>query len=121
MAMAEKRNPGRNTLAVWGGEAGEDFWQRSTQVPVVHSVSFGYQQIEEWQAVALEQAEGHIYSRNTNPTVHAFEEKVRVLEGAEAAVSFASGMAAISDTLFIGFGAGLGGFLDGFLIFGFEF
>jgi cystathionine gamma-synthase len=90
----------RNTLAVWGGEAGEELWHRSTQVPVVHSISFGYKQLDEWQAVALEQAEGYIYSRNTNPTVRAFEEKVRVLENAEASVSFASGMAAISDTLF---------------------
>ncbi len=87
-------------MAVWGGEAGEEFWQRSTQVPVVHSISFGYQELDEWQAVALEQAEGYIYSRNTNPTVRAFEEKVRMLEDAEASVSFASGMAAISDTLF---------------------
>ena len=45
-------------------------------------------------------APGHIYSRNTNPTVHAFEEKVRLLEGGAAATSFATGMAAISDTLF---------------------
>ena len=73
----------KNTLAIWGGEMGRDFWHRSTQVPVVHSVSFGYDQLEEWQAVALEQAAGHIYSRNTNPTVQAFEDKVRVLEGAE--------------------------------------
>ena len=43
---------------------------------------------------------GHIYGRNTNPTVAAFEEKVRILEGADAATSFASGMAAISNTLF---------------------
>lgn len=88
------------TLAVWAGEAGEEFWQRSTQVPVVNSVSFGYRDLGEWRDVALDRAEGHIYSRNTNPTVHVFEEKMRLLEGAEAAVSFASGMAAISDTLF---------------------
>ena len=50
--------------------------------------------------VALGEAEGHIYGRNTNPTVAVFEEKVRVLEGAEAATSFSTGMAAISDTLF---------------------
>lgn len=98
--MNEKTGKGRNTLAIWGGEIEKDFWQRSTQVPVVHSVSFGYRDLDEWQAVALGQAEGHIYSRNTNPTVHAFEEKVRLLENAEAAVSFASGMAAISDTMF---------------------
>jgi cystathionine gamma-synthase len=98
--MSTNKELKRNTLAIWGGELDKDFWQRSTQVPVVHSVSFGYEQLDEWQAVALDQAEGHIYSRNTNPTVHTFEEKVRLLEDAEAAVSFASGMAAISDTLF---------------------
>ena len=90
----------QDTLAVWAGEIDRDFWQGATQVPVVNSVAFGYQDLGEWQAVALEQAEGHIYSRNTNPTVQVFEEKVRQLEGAGAAVSFASGMSAISDTLF---------------------
>ena len=89
-----------DTVAVWGGETGSEFWQRATQVPVVKSISFGYQELEDWRAVALQQAEGHIYSRNTNPTVQVFEEKMRLLESAEAATSFASGMAAISDTLF---------------------
>ena len=98
--MSENNGMSRNTLAIWGGEESQDFWQRSTQVPVVNSISFGYQDLDEWQAAALQQADGHIYGRDTNPTVHVFEEKVRLLEGAEAAVSFASGMAAISDTLF---------------------
>jgi len=48
----------------------------------------------------LGQEPGHIYSRNTNPTVHAFEEKVRILEGAEAATSAATGMGIISSVLF---------------------
>ena len=87
------------TLAVWAGEGGVH-WQGATQVPVVHSVSFGYDDLDRWRAVALGEAEGHIYGRNTNPTVAVFEEKVRVLEGAEAATSFSTGMAAISDTLF---------------------
>ena len=58
-----------------------------------------YKDIDTWHKVALEEAEGHIYSRNTNPTVRAFEDKVKELEFAEAATSFASGMAAISNTL----------------------
>ena len=87
-------------MAIWGGEAVETFWQGATQLPVVNSVSFGYRDMDEWQSVALGKAPGHIYSRNTNPTVHAFEEKLRLLEGAEAATSFSSGMAAISNTLF---------------------
>ena len=84
---------------MWAGEEGP-FWQRSTQVPVVHSVSFGYQDMNEWLQVGRGKTAGHIYSRNTNPTVQAFEEKVARLEGAETATAFASGMAAISNTLF---------------------
>jgi cystathionine gamma-synthase len=94
-----QQKPKKGTLAVWGGE-GKEFWQRATQVPVVHSVAFGYQDLDEWVDVALGKQPGHIYSRNTNPTVQAFEEKVRQLEGAETAVAFASGMAAISNSLF---------------------
>ena len=90
---------GSGTRAVWGGEE-DALWAGATQVPVVHSVSFGYDDVDEWLAVAQGRKPGHIYSRNTNPTVHAFEEKVRILEGAEAATSFATGMAAISNALF---------------------
>lgn len=90
---------GSGTRAVWGGEEGA-FWAGATQVPVVHSVSFGYDDVDEWLAVAQGRQPGHIYSRNTNPTVQAFEEKVRILEGADASTSFATGMAAISSTLF---------------------
>lgn len=90
---------GRGTQAVWAGEMGER-WQGATQVPVTHSVAFGYDDIEAWSAVGRGEAPGYIYSRNSNPTVAALEDKVRTLEGAEAATSFATGMAAISGTLF---------------------
>lgn len=96
----DQPKPDLNTLAVWAGEENKDFWQRSTQVPVVHSVSYGYKDLDTWYEVATGNETGHIYSRNTNPTVDAFEEKVRQLEGAEACTSFATGMAAISNTLF---------------------
>jgi methionine-gamma-lyase len=43
---------------------------------------------------------GDVYSRVGNPTVHAAEEKLASLEGAEASVAFASGMGAIA-ALFI--------------------
>ena len=91
--------PQIGTLAVWAGEE-QYLLQGATQVPVVHSVAFGYDDIDRWQEVALGREHGHIYSRNTNPTVEAFEKKVQQLEGAERATSFATGMAAISNTLF---------------------
>jgi cystathionine gamma-synthase len=98
--MTDKNKLGFNTLSVWAGEEKKDGWQRSTQVPVVHSVSYGYDDLDFWYNVALGKEEGHIYSRNTNPTVAVFEEKMRQLEGAEAATSFSTGMAAISNTLY---------------------
>ena len=95
----KKDHGGLGTRAVWAGEGGKG-WEGATQIPVALSVSFGYGNVDEWLAVAQGKTHGHIYSRNTNPTVAVFEEKVRNLEMAEAATSFSSGMAAISNTLF---------------------
>jgi cystathionine gamma-synthase len=97
--MTDKPSVGQSTLSIWGGEQEHELYERSTQVPVVHSVSYAYKDIDTWHDVALEKVPGHIYSRNTNPTVRAFEDKVKELEYADAATSFASGMAAISNVL----------------------
>ncbi|WP_425388870.1 cystathionine gamma-synthase family protein [Bacillus marinisedimentorum] len=93
-----KKSPSIGTKSVWDGEK-EYLVHGATQVPVVHSVSFGYDDMDEWYDVAVGNKEGHIYGRNTNPTVQAFEDKVKSLEGAEAATSFSTGMAAISNTI----------------------
>lgn len=86
------------TRAVWAGE--EKYFLGATQVPVVLSAAFGFRDMEEWLEVARGRTEGHIYTRSSNPTVGVFEEKVRLLEDAEAATSAASGMGIISSTLF---------------------
>lgn len=97
--MSDTNDVHSGTLSVWAGEE-KGYWQRSTQVPVVHSAAYGYRDLEEWLEVAKGTKPGHIYSRNTNPTVCAFEEKVRRLEGGVAATSFSTGMAAVSNSLF---------------------
>jgi cystathionine gamma-synthase len=86
------------TKSVWAGEK-EYLVHGATQVPVVLSVAYNYDDMDEWYDVAIGKKKGHIYGRNTNPTVQAFEDKVKILEGAEAATSFSTGMAAISNTL----------------------
>jgi len=68
-----KDNMGLGTRGVWAGEQGKH-WERATQIPVALSVSFGYADVNEWLKVAQGKTHGHIYSRNTNPTVAAFEE-----------------------------------------------
>ena len=87
------------TKSVWGGET-EPFPDGATQTPTVNSVAYAYQNLDEWEKVSLGEKDGHIYGRNTNPTVGVLEEKIRILEDAEAATSFSSGMAAISNILF---------------------
>ena len=89
----------KSTTAVWGGESDAQT-NGAVTTPIVNSVAFAYHDVEQWHQVSLGKQEGYIYSRNTNPTVHALEQKIMLLEGAEAATSFSTGMAAISNTLF---------------------
>lgn len=87
------------TQAVWAGEATARA-HRGTQVPIVWSAGFGYEDVDTWAETVHGRRGGHIYSRSSNPTVAAFEDKMRILEGAAAATSFSTGMAAVSNTLF---------------------
>lgn len=89
----------KSTTSVWGGESDLKVSGAVTS-PIVNSVAFAYNDLDHWHEVSLGRAEGFIYSRNTNPTVAVLEEKIRLLEAAEAATSFATGMAAISNTLY---------------------
>ncbi len=89
----------KGTAAVWAGE-GDLNVKGAVTSPITNSVAFSYTDLDEWHQVATGKSDGFIYSRNTNPTVAVLEEKIRVLEGAEAATAFSTGMAAISNTLF---------------------
>lgn len=57
--------------------------------------SFVFRSAEEAAARFSGEIPGNIYSRFTNPTVRAFEERLAAMEGGERAVATASGMAAI--------------------------
>jgi cystathionine gamma-synthase len=79
---------------------------RTIVAPLVENVAFAFEDLEAWRAVALGDVPGDIYSRNSNPTTRLFENQVAALEDAEAATSFATGMAAVSTTLFALLGPG---------------
>ncbi len=57
--------------------------------------SFTYATAAEAAAVFAGELPGNVYSRFTNPTVQAFEQRLAAMEGGEACVATASGMAAI--------------------------
>ncbi len=93
------------TLALWAAHR-ETAAEKDVALPIHHSVSFAYDDVDEWFDVAVGKRPGHIYSRNTNPTVRPLELTMRALDGAEECISFSTGMAAISNTLFALLGPG---------------
>jgi cystathionine gamma-synthase len=88
-----------DTQAVWAAEAGP-FPYGAAVMPIVNAATFAYEDLDTWQSVALRQRAGHIYSRNSNPTLDVLERKIAVLDGTAAAAGFSTGMAAISSTFF---------------------
>ncbi len=66
--------------------------------PIFTTSSYVFKNAAEAAARFAGTAPGNIYSRFTNPTVRAFEERLAALEGGERCVAFASGMGAILST-----------------------
>ncbi len=100
-----KNDPGPSTRCVHLGRT-IDPLTHATNPAIVENAAFAYEDLESWKAVALGELPGDIYSRNSNPTVRAFNEKMAALEGTEAATDFSTGMAAIHTTLFALFNPG---------------
>ncbi|HEX5497846.1 MAG TPA: PLP-dependent aspartate aminotransferase family protein, partial [Thermomicrobiales bacterium] len=66
-----------------------------TVTPIYPAASFSYDEAAIVDAVFGNEREGYVYTRYGNPTTHALEEAVASLEGTDAAVAYASGMAAV--------------------------
>ncbi|MCB1705371.1 MAG: O-succinylhomoserine sulfhydrylase [Halioglobus sp.] len=66
--------------------------------PIFATSSYVFESAAEAAARFSGEQPGNVYSRYTNPTVRAFEQRLAALEGAEQAVATASGMAAILST-----------------------
>jgi O-succinylhomoserine sulfhydrylase len=82
-----------DTLAVRAGIHRSQFGEHSEAMYLTSS--FVFENAAQAAARFTGGAEGNIYSRFTNPTVSAFQERLAALEGAEACVATASGMSAI--------------------------
>ena len=95
--MNSKEGP--STRCVHYGRA-VDPGTHAMNTPIFENAAFAYEELDDWREVALGKKAGDIYSRNSNPTVRAFNEKMAALEDAEAATDFSTGMAAINSTLF---------------------
>jgi O-succinylhomoserine sulfhydrylase len=85
------------TLLVHGGTLRSPFGETSEALFLTQS--FVYATAEQAEARFKDEDPGFIYSRFSNPTVAMFEERMRLLEGAEAARATATGMAAVTASL----------------------
>lgn len=87
------------TQAVHAGERAHPSDCTPTVTPIHNSVTYTYGDMEALDQVFEDSSKGFVYSRFANPTNVAFEAAVAALEGGDAALSFASGMAAIHAAL----------------------
>ena len=69
---------------------------RRADHPIYQTSTFEFDSVEQGGRRFAGQEAGYIYTRLSNPTVNAVEEKVAALEGGEAALGTAAGMGAIS-------------------------
>ena len=81
------------TLAIRGGRESSDYREHSQALHLTSS--FCYESAEQAAAMFMGEIEGYTYSRFTNPTVTAFQQRLALMEGGERAIATATGMAAI--------------------------
>jgi methionine-gamma-lyase len=67
--------------------------------PIYMTSTYAFESAEAGAELFRGERAGYIYGRNRNPTQELLETRMASLEGGEAAVAFASGVAAISATL----------------------
>lgn len=87
-------NYGFDTLAIHGGN---DAAKNNSAIcpPVYQTNAYDFGTTENAAELFELKKPGHIYSRISNPTVSAFEDRMAMLEGGAASVAFASGHNAI--------------------------
>lgn len=99
-------SPGFDTLQIHAG-ARPDPATGARQVPIYQTTAYVFRDAEHAAALFNLQEVGYIYSRLTNPTIAALQERVATLEGGAGAVCCSSGHAAQIMSLFPLMGPGL--------------
>ena len=97
--MEKNKKPRFETLQVHAGQDQPDQTTGARAVPIYQTTSFVFDNCAHAEARFNLSNAGNIYSRLTNPTQDAFEQRVAALEGGVAALATASGAAAVSYAL----------------------
>jgi len=95
--MSKAKNRSTQTTLVHGG--GQRSGNGETSEAIYMNSGFVYKDSTSAMARFEGKEPGHIYSRFSNPTVEMFQDRMKLLEGAEAARATATGMAAVTTAL----------------------
>jgi methionine-gamma-lyase len=90
---------GPQTLAIHAGEPSRHGVNAGVGTNICRTSTFTFSSTQEMKEWAEGKNTAYIYTRYGNPTLSVAEGKIAALEGAEAAIVTASGMAAISSAL----------------------
>jgi methionine-gamma-lyase len=105
--MGTDREPRGFTTRAIHGVGTPSIDQVPASVPIYQTSTYRFDSSEDYAETIAFRREGYTYTRGYgNPTLEAFEARMADLEGTEAAMSFASGMAAIHTVLAAHAGAG---------------
>ncbi|WP_159715731.1 trans-sulfuration enzyme family protein [Geminicoccus flavidas] len=94
--MADSASLGDATLSLHGGAEDRRVGAPAAPPPVLSTSFFTHPNAVGFAAAEIDAATPHFYTRWSNPTLQLLETRLAALEGGEAAVSFASGMAAVT-------------------------
>ena len=101
-----RRKLGAQTQAIHAGEGVRHGVGGPVSAPICRTSTFTFSSTAEMKRWAEGKSKAYIYTRYGNPSLAIVEGKIAAMEGAEAAVATASGMAAISHALLSALKAG---------------
>src|SRR4030095_10416045 len=87
------------TKLIHAGEGVDTGATPSLTTPIYETSTFVFDSVADVEKYQEGTLNGYLYSRYENPTVVAVEQKLAAVDGAETAILFSSGMAAISTAL----------------------
>lgn len=87
-----------NQTLFHSGEHAEEYFN-AVCPPIIQSSNFRFKTLDDFRRAYANEHEEVIYSRGNNPTVNILRQKIAELEGAEDALVFGSGTAAIAATI----------------------
>ena len=93
--MPQNDNSDDATIALHAGERERVLGQPVAEAPVLSTTFFTHPDAVGFSAADLKSDTPHFYSRWSNPTLELLEARLAALEQAEAALTFATGMAAV--------------------------